>query len=111
MAVRNLLRLEQVYLGASHLRREFPDVRRVSDWVLKAFRDLPMQNRVRDIKHFVKNFVDIQYSEVKSENVPQIWPNDKGADTFKAWNQDVQRMKAENAKNNTIEKAIIEIVE
>jgi len=106
----SLLRLERVYLGAVHLRRQF-SVTKVSEPVLKAFRDLPMQTRVRDIVHFVENFVDIQYNEVRSENVPKIWPHDEEGYAATKWAKDVEEMKIQLAPKKTIEKADIEIVE
>jgi hypothetical protein len=67
---------EKVYLGACMLRSEFPDVRRVSEAVLRAFRELPTGTTVREIKHFVRRFSDIQYGEVTARSIPIRWPND-----------------------------------
>jgi ATPase family associated with various cellular activities (AAA) len=104
------LRLERVYLGAVHLRRQF-SVTKVSEPVLKAFLDLPMQTRVRDIVHFIENFIDIQYNEVRSENVPKSWPHDEDGQAAKKWASAVDEMKSKLTQEDTIEKADIEIVE
>jgi hypothetical protein len=64
-------RVERVYLGVSMLRSEFPDVRKVSEKVLKAFHALPADLEARETKHFVKSFTDIQYGEVRVRNINQ----------------------------------------
>jgi hypothetical protein len=64
---------ENVYLAVSMLRQEFPDVRLVSELVLRAFWELPPATTVREIKHFVRKFTDIQYGEVTARNVPEVW--------------------------------------
>lgn len=61
--------VENVYLGVSLLRSFFPDVRRVSEKVLELFRNLKHDMPVRELKHFVKAFNDIQYGQVLSKNV------------------------------------------
>jgi hypothetical protein len=76
---------EKVYLGASMLRNEFPDVRLISELVLRAFWELPGSTTVREIKHFVRRFSDIQYGEVTSRNVPDHWPGDLDSRKWKAW--------------------------
>jgi len=63
-------RVENVYLGVSLIRQEFPDVRYVSKGVLKIFYYLPEGMGIRDMKHFVKLFSDIQYNKVIIKNVP-----------------------------------------
>lgn len=67
------VRVEKVYLGVSLLRSAFPDVTKVSEKVLKAFHLLPNNLAVRELKHFVKSFVDIQYGAVLARNVPPDW--------------------------------------
>jgi hypothetical protein len=62
-------RLEKVYLGVSLLRSIFPDVRKISEKVLRAFHSLPPTLEAREVKHFVESFIDIQYGEVKAKNV------------------------------------------
>jgi ATPase family protein associated with various cellular activities (AAA) len=79
---------ERVYLGASMLRHEFPDVRLVSELVLRAFWELPRSTTVREIKHFVRRFSDIQYGEVTSRSVPDRWPgdlDDRDMNRWRAW--------------------------
>jgi hypothetical protein len=65
----NEAKLEKVYLGVSLLRSLFPDVRRVSTKVLRAFHTLPISVEARELKHFVKAFTDIQYGEVRAKNI------------------------------------------
>lgn len=62
--------LEYVYMGVSLLINEYPDVRYISEKVLKVFEDMPAHVCVRDIKHFIKSFNNIQYGEVNAKNVP-----------------------------------------
>jgi hypothetical protein len=67
---------ERVYLGVSLIRTVFPDVLKVSTKVLQMFHGLPKSNTegreigAREIEHFVKSFVHVQYSEVLSKNIP-----------------------------------------
>jgi len=66
---------ERVYLGASLIRHVFPDVLKVSEKVLRLFHELPkdIEGReiaAREIEHFVKSFVHVQYGEVNSKNIP-----------------------------------------
>ncbi len=63
-------RIENVYIGVSLILMEYPDVRYITDKVLTAFHDMPKKVRVRELKHFVKSFKDIQYGEVWAKNVP-----------------------------------------
>ena len=66
-------RTEKVYLGASLLRVVFPDVSKISEKVLKVFHELDFLLEVREVEHFVKSFVNIQYGEVLWKNVPVEW--------------------------------------
>jgi hypothetical protein len=61
--------VEKVYLGVSLLRTFFPDVRNVSEKVLQLFQNLKPDMPVRELKHFVKTFNDIQYGQVLSKNI------------------------------------------
>lgn len=66
---------EKVYLGVSLIRSVFPDVLEVSEKVLRLFYGLPkkVEDRnveVREIEHFVRSFVYVQYGEVISRNIP-----------------------------------------
>ncbi len=63
-------KVEHVYIGASLILNEFPDVRTISEKVLKVFREFPPNLSVRFIRHFVKSFRDIQYGKVRSNNIP-----------------------------------------
>jgi hypothetical protein len=65
--------LENVYLGAALLRVEFPDVREVSSEVLELFHSLPSRVSIRELRQFVRDFVDIRSGEVRWRNVPQGW--------------------------------------
>jgi ATPase family associated with various cellular activities (AAA) len=65
--------LENVYLGVTLLRLEFPDVREVSTVVLEVFHNLSMNLSIRELRQFIKDFVDIRSGEVRWSNVPQNW--------------------------------------
>jgi hypothetical protein len=78
--------IEKVYLGVKMLRHEFPDVRSVSELVLRAFSELPEGTSVRDIKHFVRRFSYIQYGEVTARSVPDRWPKDSKGRALAKWN-------------------------
>jgi hypothetical protein len=86
---------EKVYLGVSLIQTVFPDVRKVSEKVLKLFHALPDNNGneigAREVEHFVRSFDNVQHGEVRSGNVdihderftayiPDLWcgdPEDK----------------------------------
>jgi hypothetical protein len=87
-ATRGLRALENVDLGVSQLRSEFPDVRKVSELVLRAFWELSSTARARDIKHFVRRFKDVQYGRVTSANVPDGgWPGDEQGMAESQWKE------------------------
>src|SRR6185437_6641635 len=65
--------LENVYIGVALLRLEFPDVREVSAEVLEAFYGLSMSLSIRELRQFIRDFVDIRSGEVRWNNVPQNW--------------------------------------
>lgn len=100
---RSLTKLEKVYLGVSILKNEFRDVSRVSRRVLEVFESLKWNTSIRDIKHFVKRFKDIQYGRVMSHNVPASWPGENGTEVYDEWQK-------ENPSAVEEEKEMIEIV-
>ena len=63
-------RIEKVYIGVALICRVFPDVRLVSEKVLRLFHELPVEMGVREVEHFVRKFGDVQYGKVMSRNVP-----------------------------------------
>jgi ATPase family protein associated with various cellular activities (AAA) len=65
--------LENVYLGAAILRAEFPDVRQVSMAVLDTFHKLGKEVSIRTLRHFIKDFNDIQSGTVFWRNIPLQW--------------------------------------
>jgi hypothetical protein len=65
-------RTEKVYLGVCLLRSFYPDVQNVSEKVLRTFHSLP-DLEIRDLKHFVKAFQNIQYGKVISSNIAVDW--------------------------------------
>jgi hypothetical protein len=67
--------LENVYLGVAILRTEFPDVREVSIEVLRVFHDLEQSISIRELRQFIRDFVDIKSGEVRWSNVPPNWFN------------------------------------
>jgi hypothetical protein len=81
-------KLEQVYVGAACIKREFPEVTVVSKRVLEAFSCLTPGTGLRSIRQFVQRFSDVQFGGITSRNIPlQHWPNvKKGADKeFLEW--------------------------
>ncbi len=83
--------LERIYVGAAMLKHTFPDVQYVSEHVLHAFRDLNTSVRVRDIKHFVRQFSNIQYASVTSANVPSLWPKDHEGENYRKWKERISK--------------------
>jgi len=65
------LNTERVYLGVSLLKQAFPDVKEVSEKVLRAFEFLRPDVDVRQIKHLVNSFSDVQHEKVLSRNIPR----------------------------------------
>lgn len=63
---------ETVYIGVSLLKKCYPDVQFVSKKVLQTFYHF-QDPVIRDIKHFVKSFRNIQYGKVLSDNIPVDW--------------------------------------
>ncbi len=61
---------ENVYRAVAMIRGEFPDVRYVSEGVLKLFLCLEENISVRQMKNLVKSFVNIQYGKILTTNVP-----------------------------------------
>lgn len=97
--------LENVYIGVAHLKSEFREVRYVSEQVLEAFYALPIVIGVRDIKHFVRCFREIQYGRVTSRNVPrEAWPGGENAPGRADWEKKLET-------EQVSEKADIEIVD
>jgi predicted AAA+ superfamily ATPase len=71
-----LERLENVYAGATLIKRGFPDVTHVSEAVLDIFRVIPPATGVRKIDRFVKRLDEVQYGRVSMKNVPIDWKDD-----------------------------------
>lgn len=61
---------EHVYLGVNLLKQAFPDITEVSEKVLRAFEFLRPDVDVRQVKHFVDSFVEVQHEQVLSRNIP-----------------------------------------
>lgn len=98
------MRLEKVHTGVSILLNQFKDVRKISEPVLRMFQMLPDQTKIRDIKHFVKKFQDVQYSRVMSHNVPSNWPYDEQGRFYDEWSESIRLL------GNREEDALVEIV-
>lgn len=90
--------LERIYLGAAMLKSTFPDVQHVSEDVLRVFNDLGIDTdiRVRDIKHFVRQFSNIQYARVTSINVPSEWPKDEKNEKYNNWKKNISNNEEAN---------------
>ncbi|MBI4022192.1 MAG: AAA family ATPase [Candidatus Andersenbacteria bacterium] len=65
--------IENIYVGVAALLAVFPDVRRVTTEVLQAFSLLPNDIGPREVVNFVRSFKYIQYGQVASHNLPQMW--------------------------------------
>lgn len=79
--------IENVYMGVNIIINEYPDVRYVSDKVLKLFHTLPHDVGVRTIKNLVKSFTDIQYGEVWTKNISESKIKGiMGEEKFNKWN-------------------------
>jgi len=79
--------IENVYMGVNIIVNEYPDVRYVSDKILKLFHALPNDVGVRTIKYLVKSFRDIQYGEVWTKNISVSKIRDiMGEEMFNKWN-------------------------
>jgi hypothetical protein len=83
----NQARLENVYLGVSLLRSVFPDVRRVSTKVLRAFHLVSPAIPVRDLERFVRSFANIQYGEAWARNASTEWLRSHGV-VVEDWERD-----------------------
>ncbi|MDL1982442.1 MAG: ATP-binding protein [Deltaproteobacteria bacterium] len=79
--------IENVYMGVNIIINEYPDVRYVSDKVLKLLHALQHDIGVRTIKNFVKSFTDIQYGEVWAKNISETRIKEiMGEEKFNKWN-------------------------
>jgi hypothetical protein len=63
------MQTEIVYRAVAMIREEFPDVRSVSEGVLKLFLDMKDDVSVRAMKNFIKSFVNIQYGKISITNI------------------------------------------
>lgn len=77
--------IENVYLGVSLLRREFPDIRFITNKVFWAFQMMPVTIRARQLRHFIKSFKDIQYGVVSSKNVPKDMFREINMQGYDSW--------------------------
>jgi len=62
--------VENVYLGAVLAKLQYPDVSRISKDVLELFRSVPPDNSLRDLRHFIERFTQVQYGQITMQNVP-----------------------------------------
>jgi len=70
-------RVEQVYIGATAIRNNFPDVQRVSKGTLEYFQSQkPSDAPTRSILKFVSSLKNVQYGEITEDN----WNNDTKKD-------------------------------
>lgn len=73
--------VEKLYLGVSLLRTVYPDVLKVTEKVLHAFRHLPVHTGARDIEKLVRSCHHIQHGVVSSGNLPRDWRRTFGVTT------------------------------
>jgi hypothetical protein len=76
-----LKRTEKVYLGVHLLKAFYPDLQNISEKVLRTFHSLP-DMEIRELKHFVKAFQNIQYGKVVGSNIPVDWIRTFLSDSF-----------------------------
>ena len=91
--------LERIYLAVSLLKLEFSEVDRISDAVLRVFRNLEPSIKARDVKFFVRRFKDVQYGRVTARNVPENWPMDRENVTEEAWRKEVKEKSISDEPN------------
>lgn len=72
-----LTKVERVYVGVACLLQRFPEVKKVSRPVLQAFW---MMNQAvpREVRRFVWDFEDVQYSRVMTRNLPRDYQRKYG---------------------------------
>lgn len=94
----NYKELERIYFGVAMLNSIFHDVKFVSEDVLRAFQYLGKDAdvRARDIKHFVRQFSNIQYARVTSANVPDCWPKDEQRARYNMWKRNISSKEEAN---------------
>jgi hypothetical protein len=86
--------IENVYMGVNIIINEFPDVRYISDKILKLFHALPTDVGVRTIKNLVKSFRDIQYGEVWTKNINVTkTKNVMGEEIYEKWSNIISERK------------------
>ena len=71
-----LVTMERIYVGVASIRTAFPDVTRISELVLEAFRILPRETGPRAIRRLADSLKDIQYGRVIKRNLPDNWYED-----------------------------------
>jgi len=69
--------LENVYVGVAMILASFPDVMSVSDGVLEVFYQFEERTKLREIRHFVEAFENVQYGKVNLSNMPHEWLENK----------------------------------
>lgn len=62
--------IENIYMAVSIMLSIFPDVNRISREVLEIFSDKLVNARIRELRHFIEKFVDVQYGTVSLKNIP-----------------------------------------
>lgn len=68
-AQHNMQYIQNVYLGVSLILNEFPDVRYITEKVLRIFKDMSGGVNVRQLRRFVKSFRYVQSGIVQANNV------------------------------------------
>jgi hypothetical protein len=83
--------LENVYVGVSMILSSFPDVMFVSEGVLEVFYMFEEHTKLREIRHFVEAFENVQYGKVKLSNMPTEWLKNENYtrinQTIKTWKE------------------------
>lgn len=77
-----LYKVENIYIGVSLIKNEYPDVRYISKGVLKYFYYLEQNIGIRDMKHLVRLFTDIKYAKVITDNIKHVKANEQQEELF-----------------------------
>ena len=64
------VKTENIYRAVAMIQEEFPDVRYITEGVLDLLNYMEEDINVREIKNFVKSFVNVQYEKIMTTNIP-----------------------------------------
>lgn len=97
---RDRVQTENVYRGVAMIREEFPDVRYVSEGVLKLLSCMRDNVSTRMMKNFVKSFANIQYGKVLTNNIP--WEAVETLGTAKAFDMQLWKRQKDTGEGDDV---------